>query len=212
MKELTKLCLDQLNTDLQVISTTDQQHLIGGKRVDDNGVTWWTEDECKSMMANETWTGGFVDDLGFVAEGASITDNGDIVIEDSSTGYGSLIAPGTLHNIFKLETLCKINPTDNTVYVAALESAIGANADNATYSGTATLKVDGEVIASHSLETSGAAYYTSEDSNLIGTCFFDIDEYRDSAESIEIEVQANQVIDEGYGAYTSSTTNTLVLK
>ena len=51
---------------MSVIASDVLKKINGGKHVDENGVTWYTQKELEDDMKKGIWTGGYVDSMGYV--------------------------------------------------------------------------------------------------------------------------------------------------
>lgn len=90
MKRLGKLTLKELKPQMLVMNSYEANSIIGGSSTDANGVTWWTQQECDLMIDQGIWTGGYVENTGYISSATNC--------------YGSQpsVNTGTLLSIFGL--------------------------------------------------------------------------------------------------------------
>ncbi len=67
MKKLQKLTLKQLENEMTVIGSDEQRAMFGGSRLVGSDI-WWTQSECDNMINIGTWSGGYVDGMGYVTQ------------------------------------------------------------------------------------------------------------------------------------------------
>ena len=89
MKKLERIKLKQLSHEMNVLDRTESAKIVGGSYTGSDGNTWFTASEHDSMIAEGTWTGGLVQDLGYVEPDTSIVASDTGFSDSESVLWGS---------------------------------------------------------------------------------------------------------------------------
>ena len=84
MTKCKKMTINELQRTLLELNTTQRRSSVGGSE------DWYTWDQAEAMMNYGTWTGGYVDDIGYVAA--------EVIVYGSSGSSNSFI--GTVMDLW----------------------------------------------------------------------------------------------------------------
>ncbi len=97
MKKLERIKLKQLSHEMNILDRAESAKIVGDSYTRSYGYTWFTASEQDSMIAEGNWTGGLVQDLGYVGS--------DFTVQASDTGFSDSNYSGSGYTESELDAM-----------------------------------------------------------------------------------------------------------